>query len=57
MKKITLEIEIDAHIAAGLDNIQFRAQVSGRDDVWEARRWVRELLTQYEEKRDEKATS
>ena len=57
MKKITLEIEIDDHIAAGLDNIQFRAQVSGRDDVWEARRWVRELLTQYEEKRDEKATS
>jgi hypothetical protein len=57
MRKITMEVELNDDIAAGLDNMQFKAQTSGRDDVWAARHWVKELLQRYEEERNGKANS
>jgi len=53
MRKITMEVELDDDIANGLDYIQFKSQLSSRDDVWEARQWVLELIKRYEEKREE----
>tara|TARA_Y100001938_G_C7922774_1_gene345343 strand:- start:5 stop:202 length:198 start_codon:yes stop_codon:yes gene_type:complete len=51
-RKIVLEIELDDHIANGLIEMKFRSQTSGRQDVWDARGWVAELINRYREERD-----
>ena len=49
--KVVLEIELDDHIANGLIEMKFRSQTSGRQDVWDARQWVNELIDRYKEAR------
>ena len=46
-----MEVELDDDIANGLDYIQFKSQLSSRDDVWEARQWVQELIKRFEQER------
>jgi len=50
--KIVLEIELDDHIANGLIEMKFRSQTSGREDVWDARKWVADLINRYREERE-----
>jgi hypothetical protein len=50
--KIVLEIELDDHIANGLIEMKFRSQTSGRQDVWDAREWVADLINRYREERE-----
>ena len=50
-RKIILEIELDDHIANGLIEMKFRSQTSGREDVWDAREWVADLINRYRAER------
>ena len=52
-RKIVLEIELDDHIANGLIEMKFRSQTSGRQDVWDARGWVADLINRYRAERGE----
>tara|TARA_R100001082_G_scaffold57823_1_gene31907 strand:+ start:390 stop:584 length:195 start_codon:yes stop_codon:yes gene_type:complete len=51
-RKIVLEIELDDHIAHGLDQMVFKTQTSGMLAVWDARMLVKDLLDKYEQERD-----
>jgi len=51
-RKIVLEIELDDHIAHGLDQMVFKTQTSGMLEVWDARMLVKDLLDKYEQERD-----
>ena len=50
-RKIVLEIEIDDHIAYGLEQMVFKTQLSGMLEVWDARMLVKDLLDKYEQER------
>ena len=49
--KIVMEIEIDDHIAHGLEQMVFKTQTSGMLAVWDARMLVKDLLDKYEQER------
>ena len=51
-RKIVLEIELDDHIAHGLEQMVFKTQTSGMLEVWDARMLVKDLLDKYEQERD-----
>ena len=51
-RKIVMEIEINDHIAHGLEQMVFKTQTSGMLEVWDARMLVKDLLDKYEQERD-----